>query len=45
MVEEKENGSDELDEYGLKYKVWELHGYEVFEELMEEWYYENYLGT
>ena len=35
MMEEKEKGRDDLDEYG----------YGVFEELMEEWYYENYLGV
>ena len=37
MAEEKEND--------LSDEVWELHGYGVFEELMEEWYYENYLGV
>ena len=40
MAEEKENGRD-----GLKDKVWELYGPGVFKELMEEWYYENYLGV
>ena len=45
MVEEKEKGRDDLDEYGLNDKVWEFYGYGVFEELMEEWYYENYLGV
>ena len=49
MMEEKEKGRDDLDEYGLKDKVWEFYGYGVFEELMEEWYcenyYENYLGV
>ena len=39
MVEEKENGRDDID------KVWEFYGYGVFEELMEEWYYENDLGV
>lgn len=36
MVEEKEKGSDD---------VWNFYGYGVFKELMEEWYYENYLGV
>ena len=45
MVEEKEKGRDDLDEYGLNDEVWEFYGYGVFEELMEEWYYENYLGV
>lgn len=45
MVEEKEKGRDDLDEYGLSDEVWEFYGYGVFEELMEEWYYENYLGV
>lgn len=45
MVEEKENGRDDLDEYGLNDKVWEFYGHGVFKELMEEWYYENYLGA
>ena len=38
MAEEKEIGRDYSD------KVWEIYGHGVFEELMEEWYYENYLG-
>ena len=37
MVEEKGDG--------LNDEVWEVYGYGVFEELMEEWYYENYLGV
>ena len=45
MVEEKEKGMDDLDEYGLNDEVWKFYGYGVFEELMEEWYYENYLGV
>lgn len=45
MVEEKEKGRDDLDEYGLNDKVWEFYGYGVFEALMEEWYYEKYLGA
>lgn len=45
MVEEKEKGRDGLDEYGLSDEVWKFYGYGVFEELMEEWYYENYLGV
>lgn len=45
MVEEKEKRRDDLDEYGLSDEVWKLYGYGVFEELMEEWYYENYLGV
>ena len=45
MVEEKEKGMDDLDKYGLKDKVLEFYGYGVFEELMEEWYCENYLGV
>ena len=36
MVEEKGDDSD---------KVWEVYGYGVFNELMEEWYYENYEGV
>lgn len=45
MVEENEKGRDDLDEYGLSDEVWEFYGYGVFEELMNEWYYENYLGV
>ena len=45
MVEENENGRDDLDEYGLNDEVWNFYGYGVFEELMEEWYYENDLGV
>ena len=37
MAEEKEND--------LSDEVWEVYGHGVFEELMEEWYYENYLGV
>lgn len=36
MVEEKEKGRDD---------VWEFYGYGVLKELMNEWYYENYLGV
>ena len=45
MVEEKEKERGDLDEYGLNDEVWEFYGYGVFEELMEEWYYENDLGV
>ena len=45
MVEEKEKGRDDLDEYGLKDKVWKFYGQGVFEELMDEWYYESYFGV
>lgn len=45
MVEEKEKGRDDLDEHGLKDKVWRLYGHGVFDDLMDDWYYENYLGV
>ena len=37
LVEEKKND--------LSDEVWDFYGHGVFKELMEEWYYENYLGV
>ena len=42
MVEEKEKGRDDLDEYGLSDDVWDFYGYGVFEELMNEWYNDSW---